>query len=274
MLQRLRQAGLIWPTLAALLGLAVLIGLGTWQVERKRWKEDLLAKVAERVHARPVSLVSLLQQADASLREHQPARRGPTVGALPMGDIEYVHVIARGRFHHDKEQYLYAPVPAGLGWHVYTPLEMAGGRVVWINRGFVPDGRKAPATRPEGQVTGEVEVSGLVRLAVHKGLFTPPNDASGNLWYWPDVGAMTAAAFPDGPQKGPGGPQRREALPLVIEADARPAPPGGLPRGGVTRLDLPNRHLEYALTWYALAVTLIGVYLAFAVNRLRAFRSA
>jgi surfeit locus 1 family protein len=270
MLQRLRQAGLVWPTLATLAGLAVLIGLGTWQLERKRWKEDLLAKIAERTHGPPVALLSLLEKAEVSPREHPSARGGQTGGSLAIGDIEYLHVFARGRFHHDKEQYLYAPTPAGLGWHVYAPLEMADGRFVWIGRGFVPDARKAPATRPEGQVSGEVEARGLVRLPARKGAFTPANDVSGNLWYWPDIGAMTAAAFPDGLQKRLGGSQRSAALPLVIEADAQPEPPGGLPRGGVTRLDLPNRHLEYALTWYALAVTLIGVYLAFAADRLRA----
>jgi surfeit locus 1 family protein len=270
MLQRLRRAGLVWPTLATLAGLAVLIGLGTWQLERKRWKEDLLAKIAERAHGKPVALVSLIEKAEASLSERLTARRGLTAGVLAIGDMEYLHVVARGRFHHDKEQYLYAPTPAGPGWHVYAPLEMADGRFVWISRGFVPDARKAPAMRPEGQVSGEVEVRGLVRLPARKGAFTPANDVSGNLWYWPDIGAMTTAAFPDGLQKRLGGPQRPVALPLVIEADAQPEPPGGLPRGGVTRLDLPNRHLEYALTWYALALSLIGVYLAFAFNRLRA----
>ena len=58
--------------------------------------------------------------------------------------------------------------------------------------------------------------------------------------------------------------------PSAIDADAEPEPPGGLPKGGVTRVALPNRHLEYALTWYGLALTLIGVYLAFAISRLRA----
>jgi surfeit locus 1 family protein len=254
MLQRLRQAGLVWPTLAALAGLAVLIGLGTWQLERKRWKEDLIAKIAARVNADPVSLA----------RAEELAARG--------GDLEYLHVSARGRFHHDKEQYLYAPTPAGPGWHVYTPLEIAPGRVIWINRGVVPDAKKAPATRSEGQVAGEVEVRGLVRLPAGKGLFTLRNDVQKNLWYWPDLDAMTAAAFAEGLQQASGGPQKPEALSWVIEADAQPRPPGGLPRGGVTRLDLPNRHLEYAVTWYGLALTLIGVYSAFAINRLRASR--
>jgi surfeit locus 1 family protein len=243
-MQRLHNARLLWPTLAALAGLAVLIGLGTWQIERKRWKEGLIATIAARVHADPVPLASI------------------TVRANGKDDLEYTHVSLRGRFQHDKERYLYTPTPAGQGWHVYTPLETTEGALVWINRGLVPDARKAPATRVEGQVEGEVEVRGLVRLPAGSGLFSAQNDPGNNIWYWPDVAGMTAAAFP-------GGVQAAKVLPLVVDADAEPRPPGGLPRGGVTRLNLPNRHLEYALTWYGLAAALAGVYLAFAVNRLR-----
>jgi len=256
MLERLRQARLLWPTVAALAGLAVLLGLGTWQLERKRWKEDLLAKIAERVHAEPAKLIAGKAQA--------------VLVSEGKGDLEYRHVAVVGRFLHDKEQYLYAPTPAGLGWHVYTPLQIEPRKVVWINRGFVPDAKKTPATRPQGQVAGEVQIKGLVRLPAGKGLFTPENDVQKNLWYWPDIPAMTAAAFPDGPGKAAEDLQRPETLPLVIEADARPGPPGGLPKGGVTRLELPNRHLEYALTWYGLALTLIAVYSAFAIGRWRA----
>ena len=245
MLARLRQAGLVWPTAFAAAGLAVLVGLGTWQLERKRWKEDLIAKIAARVHAPPVPLI----------RAEQLRRDG--------ADVEYLHVIARGRFQHDEERYLYAPAPSGLGWHVYTPLEYAPGRFVWINRGFVPDARKDPASRREGQVPGETEVTGLIRQPQARRMFTPANDVAHNLWYWPDVAALHASAF---------GGTGAEALAFTVDADAKPAPPGGLPAGGVTRLDLPNRHLEYALTWYGLGLTLIGVYSAFAAGRLRGVR--
>jgi surfeit locus 1 family protein len=246
MLPRLRQAGLVWPTVFAAGALAVLVGLGTWQLQRKAWKDGLIAKIAERIGADPMSVA-------------QVERIGST-----GGDVEYLHVAAKGRFHHDKERYLYAPAKSGLGWHVYTPLEVAPSRIVWINRGFVPDERKAPATRPGGQVPGEAEVRGVVRAPAHKAMFTPDNDASRNLWYWPDGPAMTASAFTGAPV---------EAAPFLIDADAQPAPPGGLPQGGATRVDLPNRHLEYAVTWYGLALTLIGVYGAFAVGRLRPSRS-
>jgi surfeit locus 1 family protein len=238
---RLRHAGLLWPTALGLAGLAVLIGLGTWQLQRRQWKEALIAKIAARVGADPMPLAQALRI----------WKEG--------GDVEYLHVVARGRFRHDKERYLYAPAKSGLGWHVYTPLELGPQRFVWVNRGFVPDDRKAPQSRSQGQTAEEAEVRGLVRLPPLPGLFTPHNDAARNLWYWPDSTAMTVSAF---------GSQPIEAAPFTIDADASPAP-GGWPRGGVTRIDLPNRHLEYALTWYGLALTLIGVYAAFAMGRLR-----
>ena len=87
-------------------------------------------------------------------------------------------------------------------------------------------------------------------------MFTPQNDPARNLWYWPDAAAMTASAFAAQPV---------ETAPVTIDADASPDP-GARPRGGTTRIDLPNRHLEYALTWYGLALTLIGVYAAFVVE--------
>jgi surfeit locus 1 family protein len=242
MWRRLKRAGLIWPTVLSIAGLAVLIGLGTWQLQRKHWKDGLIAKITERVTADPVPLS----------RAEQIWRAG--------SDVEYLHVTGRGRLHEDKERYLYAPAKAGPGWHVYAPLERAPSQVVWVNRGFVPDARKDPASRRQGQPPGEVEITGLIRVPHRPGLFAPANDVARNLWYWPDVAAMHDSAF-----AGTG----VSALAFWIDADGRPESPGGLPRGGVTRLDLPNRHLEYALTWYGLALTLIGVYVAFATGRLR-----
>jgi surfeit locus 1 family protein len=243
--ERFGRAGLLWPTAASLALFLVLTGLGSWQLERKQWKEALLATIAGRVDAPAVDLA----QAEAM------ARAGD--------DIAYLHVVTRGRFLHDKERYLYAPTAAGLGWHVYTPLQLAPGRVVWVNRGFVPDANKARDSRAAGLVAGEVEVRGLVRPLPKRGAFQPDNDVAHNLWYWPDVEAMSGSAFAS-----------IAAPPFVIDADRRPAVPGGLPQGGVTRLQLPNRHLEYALTWYGLALTLIAVYFPLAAGRLRQRRAA
>ena len=242
MWQRLRQARLVWASIAALAVLAGLIGLGLWQLERLAWKEALLARLAARVAAEPMELAAVERRWQSD------------------GDVEYLHAVASGRFHHDQERYLYAPQPEGLGWHVYTPLEISPGRILWVNRGWVDDAHKSPQRRALGQVDGEVRVKGLIRRSQPPGMFTPANDVAGNLYYWPDLPQMTATAF---------GAEAPDSLPFRLEADRQPGPPGGLPRGGVTRLELPNRHLEYALTWFALALALIAVYFAFARHRLR-----
>jgi surfeit locus 1 family protein len=241
MLQRWIDARLGWPTAFAVLGLAVLCGLGTWQLQRKAWKEGIVARIEARVTAPPVPLAEIAKR----------------IG--PGADIEYTHVTATGRFHHDKERYVYAPGKSGLEWHVLTPLETTLGQIVWVNRGSVPDAKRAPDTRPQGQVAGPVTVTGLLRQP-QAATFTPQNDVARNIWHWADIPGLTRSAFPDGDVA---------ALPIVVERDATPVPPGGLPQGGVTRLAIPNRHLEYAVTWYGLALTLVGVFAAFAWKRLR-----
>jgi surfeit locus 1 family protein len=243
----LRRAGLVWPALLALAGLAVLIGLGTWQMSRKAWKEGLLAQIAERARAEPIAL------ADALRRWHE------------TGDVEYLHVRVAGRFRHDAEAHVFAiDERLGPGFHVYTPLETPNGQLMLVNRGFVPDRLKDAALRPQGQTPGEVLVTGLARRPQPPAWFTPASRPDRNMFYWPDFAGMVSA-LPGSRQGGP--PQR--VVPFFLEADVQPANPGGLPKGGVTRLALPNRHLEYALTWYGLALTLVGVFAAFARARLR-----
>jgi surfeit locus 1 family protein len=228
----------------AIAGLAVLIGLGNWQMSRKAWKEGLVAQIGQRVHAPPVSLSQALRQWRDS------------------GDVEYLHVRLNGRFLHARERHVFAvDERLGPGFNIYTPLVTPEGQLVLINRGFVPTARMDPATRAAGQVDGEVTLTGLVRRPTPRGAFTPASEPAHNLYYWPDYPTMLASV----PEAGHGD---RSAVPFFVEADAEPANPGGFPQGGVTRLRLPNRHLEYALTWYGLALTLIGVFAAFARARL------
>jgi surfeit locus 1 family protein len=240
MLSALRARGLLWPAVMTLIGVVFLVALGNWQMRRLAWKEGLIAAIAERAHAAPISL------ADAE-------QRG--------GDVEYLRVKATGKLLNDRELDFYAfDEQAGVGWHIVTPLQLADGSIVFINRGFVPDELKDQAKRQEGGPAGEVEIVGLARKPETPGAFTPPNDAGKNVWYWRDIPAMAATAVPG---------DKASVAPFVIDAELEPRPSGGWPRGGVTRLELPNRHLEYALTWYGLAAALLGVFAAFAVTRWR-----
>jgi surfeit locus 1 family protein len=243
MLSTVKGKGLLWPAVMTLAGLAILVSLGNWQMRRLAWKEGLIAAIAERKGAAPVSVSEVEWRAKAG------------------GDIEYTRVKAAGRLLNDKELHLYAfDEKLGPGYQVITPLLQADGSVVLVNRGYVPQDLKDPATRQAGQLTGDVEIIGLARRPGAKGTFDPDNDAAKNIWYWRDLVGMAAAAV------GTHGPR---TVPFFIDAEAAPEPPGGWPKGGVTRLELPNRHLEYALTWYGLAAALAAVFAAFAITRWR-----
>ena len=211
--------------------LAVLVGLGTWQVQRLAWKEALLATIDERIHADPLPL-------------DEVASRYP--------EIEYVPVTATGRFDHAAERHVFTTWEGESGYDVFTPLLLGENRAVFVNRGFVPFDRKDPATRADGQVGGEVTVTGLARrgLAEKPSWVVPDNDPAKNVFYWKDVRAMRETSGLD---------PAIDVLPFVVDAgDA--ANPGGLPVGGTTLIDLPNNHLQYAVTWYGLALALCGVF--------------
>ncbi len=243
MLSQLRAKRLLWPAVMTFVGVIFLIGLGNWQMRRLAWKEGLIGAIAERAHADPVSLAAI------------EAR------AAEGGDPEYARVRIAGRLLNDHELYFYAfDEQLGPGYHVLTPLRRAEGRTVFVNRGFVPQDLRDPARRAPGQPAGDVSIVGLVRVPAPPGLFTPVNDPAKNVWYWYDLDAMAASAL---------GSAEKPVVPFIVDAEAEPAPPGGFPKGGTTRLKLPNRHLEYALTWYGLAAALVAVFGAFAVTRWR-----
>jgi surfeit locus 1 family protein len=164
--------------------------------------------------------------------------------------MEFRHVTDEGVFLHDKEIFLGATSEAGRnGYQVLTPLRETGGRNVFVNRGFIPAELKDPLMRSQGEIAGTVRVHGLLRLppAGKPAWFLPDNRPDLNYWLWVDLPAFTAADRLD------------RVAPFYIDADATPNP-GGWPKGGITRLELSNDHLQYAITWFSLAVALIVIY--------------
>jgi surfeit locus 1 family protein len=229
----MKQKVLLGFTALMLAGLAVLIGLGVWQLQRLAWKEGLIARIESRTKGDPIALKKVI----AMSREGR--------------DPSYYRVRVEGRFHHAKERYLYTVSSDGkVGWDVITPLETADGDVVLVDRGFVPDELKDPASRPSGQVESVVAVMGIVRSPETQGLFTPDNEAAANRWFWRDLPAMARSAFPDGTV---------QVAPFFLEAEQTDIP-GGWPQGGQTRLEIPNNHLQYAVTWFLLAACLLVIY--------------
>ena len=212
--------------------LLICLALGAWQIERLFWKQDLIAQRQAAVAAAPAPLPKNLAEARA---------------------MEFRHVSDEGVFLNDKEIFLGAASEgAGQGYQILTPLLEPGGRVVFVNRGYIPSELKDPAKRAIGQIAGTVRVEGLLRLppAGRPNWFLPDNRPDLNYWFWVDLPAMSAASKLD------------RVAPFYIDADATPNP-GGWPKGGVTRLTLPNNHLQYAITWFSLAVVLTVIYVLY-----------
>jgi surfeit locus 1 family protein len=222
----------------ALLAFAVLIALGTWQIERKAWKEALIALLTERLAA-----------------PSQPLPPAADWAKLERMRDEYRRVRFAATLDNDREALVFAaatvlrPDVTAPGYWVFTPAQRADGSVIVINRGFVPDGRRDPKSRSGGQISQPVEITGVLRWPDERHWFTPADDAAHNLWFTRDPAAIAVAK----------GFDPKIVAPFYIEQEA-PIPPGGLPQPGKLVVALPDNHLQYAVTWYGLAAVLAAVF--------------
>jgi surfeit locus 1 family protein len=227
-----------WPTVFTIPVILLTLWLGTWQLQRLAWKTALIADREAALSAPPVALPETADAARA---------------------LDFHRVAGEGQFLNDKELYIGAFSSRDVeGYQVVTPFRLASGKILLVNRGWVPEARKDPATRAEGQIAGPTTVDGILRIpVVPKSLFsslvpTPVNRPNENFWFYVDVPGMTAKDGLDPAQ----------VLPFYVEAG--PAKnPGGLPVGGQTRIALPNDHLQYAITWYSFAVIAAAIYLIY-----------
>jgi len=232
------------------LAFIALIGLGTWQIQRKAWKEGLIAALDAQLATPPIAL--------------PPAAAW---SALDRSRDEYRRVTFSATFDNGKEALLFAapstfrPDVSGPGYWIFTPARLADGAMVLINRGFVPDGRQDPKTRPQGQIAGPITIVGSMRWPDTRHWFTPSDEPAKNLWFAADPQAMAKA-------KGLG-----TVAPFYVEQES-PAPPGGLPKPGKLMVTLPDNHLQYALTWYGLALVLVIWFGAWAYGQSREQRTA
>jgi surfeit locus 1 family protein len=216
----------------ALLALAVFAALGSWQLQRRAWKLDLIARVEQRVHAPP---------APAPGPERWPA--------ITANSDEYRRVHVTGEFLHERETLVQASTALGSGFWVMTPLRTADRTVVLVNRGFVAPERRERASRTASETKGEATVTGLLRMSEPAGGLMGllrRNDPAANRWYWRDVQAIATARGLE------------HAAPYFIDAEASATTPQVEPIGGMTVIAFSNNHLVYALTWYALALMAAG----------------
>ncbi|WP_084636768.1 SURF1 family protein [Mesorhizobium sp. WSM3626] len=212
--------------LLGLLGVLVFVGLGIWQLERRIWKLDLIARVDQRIHAPIV---------DAPGPENW--------NGITAAGFEYGHVRLAGRYLGDANTLVQAVTELGGGYWVLTPMRTDRGFVVLVNRGFIPQERKAQFERERGRLTAPVVIDGLLRMSEPGGGFLRKNDATGNRWYSRDVAAIATARS-----------LTTNVAPYFVDAEASGIE--GWPRGGLTVVTFRNSHLVYALTWFTLAAML------------------
>lgn len=231
-----------WPTLITVPMLAVLVALGVWQLQRMEWKATLIEEL--------------------KLRGSAPAIALPSDDRIPAADLLFRPVTLTGSYMHEAELHLLNRVRDGVpGINLITPLLRSdGGPPILVDRGWVPlDWKAAPLGAPT-----EVTVTGVVRRPPEPGLFTPQNRPGTNDWYYLDLVAMAGSAgilpFPE------------YYIYAIAETPAQPpADPaadgsgaaGAYPLANEWRVDLPNDHLSYAVTWFVLAGALAAIYLLY-----------
>jgi surfeit locus 1 family protein len=221
-----------WPlVLTSGLGILILCALGSWQLIRLGEKERMLAELNARATAAPISLSE----------------------ALSREDNDFIRIEARGVFDHARETRKQAVYDGGPGWEIITPFLSADGVAVLVDRGVIPADLKSREDAP-----GQVTVSGVIRFHEgRQGIFDPDNDQAGNIWYWWDIPAMQAqASFPADAKIAP------FILQALPQAEAPKFPKPGDPGAGIR-----NNHLQYAITWFSLAIVLLTITIFFARQR-------
>lgn len=216
-----------WLTLAVAPALAVLIALGVWQLQRREWKHELIARIDAQIAAGPRDLVEVLTG--------------------PADDQPYAHVEADGRVDPAKAVHLFSPTTEGASYRVIAPLDYGEGHVILVDLGSISEAEKAALATPVPKTAaGRVHAEGILRPSDPPGWFDAAPDTGANRWYARDVPAMAAAL---------GVPQ---APPFILQSET--PNDGGLPHPVPFRPDLPDNHLAYAVTWFSFALILLVIY--------------
>ncbi len=175
---------LIIPLLFGLIGCAILISLGTWQVQRLAWKEGILAEIEARIDGAPEPLPTVIAPSD---QRYQPVALSGTIG-----DGE-VHVLVSTKAQ-------------GAGYRIIAPFTTEDGRTILLDRGYVPNEAKGAARR-----TGATTITGNLHWPDDRTSSTPENDRDGNIWFARDIGAMAEVL-------------QTEPLLVIAKGETPPAP--------------------------------------------------
>lgn len=218
----LRLGRLIGALLIGVIGTAILLGLGYWQLQRLAWKQGVVALIEARMTEGAAGLPATPSEAD---HEYLTVRLG---GVVEPGEV---HVLGSRN---------------GIAYRVIAPLALGDGRRVLLDRGFV-----AEAEKDDPRPTGQVEVEGTLLWPDETDRFTPEPNLDHNIWFARDVERMAAFLSTE---------------PVLVVARTLSLP-GTTPQP--VTVELRDNHLEYAITWFAMAAawTVMTVYLLWRIKR-------
>ena len=205
------------PLIIGLIGAAILVALGIWQLQRHQWKWGILAQIDARLSAAPVSLPRVISPVDHA----------------------YLPVTLDGEFGEGALFVLISTRETGAAWRVISDFQTGEGRRVLVDRGIVPVARKEAERRDL-----RAQVIGHLHWPDDRNSSTPENDLADNTWFARDIAGMAETLG-------------TEPL-LIVARNTIPADDGPVPLP-LSSAGIPNKHLEYAGTWFLLALAWIGM---------------
>ena len=218
----------LWPVLlASAIGLAILCGLGIWQVKRLAWKEGLIARLQTRMTQAPIPMADALAKLQAG------------------EDVEYLKVTAKGQFDPVHVLLKQTTFQGFGGWEGLAGFHTDDGHDVLVDLGAAHD--RDVAVQPVSEFTGIIRLHNL-----GQGTFDPNNNPAANEWFWWDLPAMRQAVG-----------LKTDAAPFILQAFDN----GSGFTAGEAKVELRNNHLGYAITWFGLAAALVGVTAAFVLKK-------
>ena len=222
------------PTFITVVSLIVLISLGSWQMSRLKWKQDIIKQMNEKSALDAIYLPADIDNFD---------------------ELKYRRVKLKGEFLHEKEVHLFVGAKSERGrpgYDILTPLKQEDGSYVLVDRGWVDYDKKLAENRPETLVKGIVEIEGMIHKTETKGSFTPENDVVKNLWFWIDIDAIKSYA----------GVSLKNLYIRALKKEGE----NTYPMAGDKIIKIRNDHLQYAITWYAFAIILLVIYFLYHKN--------
>ena len=221
----------IIPIIATILGLAILLSLSGWQLKRLSWKKNLIETRIDRYEKNSKELDELKD----------------------ISNSEFYKVNVVGSFLNNKEMFMPALSKNGNnGFHILVPIKLLDGKTIIYDTGWVPTHKKEQAKRTENLDDNISIKESVIRLPGRKGKYQPDNELENNFWFFVDTQEMS------------------KYLNLNVEKkfylEAANDGPEGYPLGGQTRIYIRNNHLQYAITWFLIACTLLGVFLAASIK--------